>query len=219
MAIKFNDLKGKATRGGPERMKFVEGANNFRIVSGIVPGYKYWLTTRDGSSVPMDCLGFDREKEEFTNVVQDWVKEYFPDKKCSWAYSCLVIDRADEKLKILDLKKTLLGHIIKAAKKFGDPSDREDGWDILCSRIKTGPKTFNVEYNLEHYDLANSALTDEDKELVKEMPDIEELLKLPTPEVQLAFLKRAILPEVEGEDDPDADEEAAKEAAEADDIN
>ena len=73
---KFTDLEGKAKKMGPDRMKFVDGLNTFRIVSGIVPGYKYWMKTKDGMSVPMDCLSFDRELEQFTNKVKDWVKHY-----------------------------------------------------------------------------------------------------------------------------------------------
>jgi hypothetical protein len=206
MAIKFTDLKGKAGKGGPERMKFVDGKNVFRIVSPIVPGYKYWLKTKDGQSVPMDCLSFDREKESFTNVKKDYVREYFPDLKCQWAYSCFVIDRADNKLKLLDLKKTLLQSIIDAAKKkFGDPSDPEKGWDILVSRVKTGPKVFNVEYKLEIFDIENAPLSDNDKKLVAEMPDIEEVLRLPSPEEQEKFIKEYILGEGDNTDSADED--------------
>jgi hypothetical protein len=206
--IAFKDLKGKGSKSGPERMKFQEGKNAFRIVSAVIPGYKYWVKTRDDQSVPMDNLSFNRETEQFDNTQKDWVKEYFPDLRSNWAYCCLVIDRADNKLKLLDLKKKLLGDIIEAAnQKLGDPSDPKEGWDVICSRIKTGPKVFNVEYRLEHFQLENSPLSEEDQELISEGPNIEDIIRNDTPEDQLRFLKEFILPE---EVD---DEEALKEVA------
>ena len=72
MAIKFTELQGKALKSGPERFKPVDGINKFRIIGSVVPGYKYWLKTRDGTSVPMDCLGFNRETETFDNKISDW---------------------------------------------------------------------------------------------------------------------------------------------------
>jgi hypothetical protein len=208
MAIKFTDLKGKASKAGLPRMKFVPGINKFRIISDVMPGYKYWLTTAEGSSVPMDCLSFDREKEEFTNVEKDWVREYFPDKKCSWAYSCFVIDRSDNTVKLLDLKKKLLQQIITAAKKIGDPSDRETGWDVICDRESTGPQVFNVEYTLQVFDLdPNTPLSEEDLELIKDLPNIEEYLVRATPSEQKQFIEERIL----GENDDDVDEEALEE--------
>lgn len=212
MAIKFNDLKGKAGKGGPERMKFADGKNVFRIVSAIVPGYKYWMKTKDGQDVPLDCLAFDREKESFSSNKKDWVREYFPDKKCQWAYSCFVIDKGDNKLKLLDLKKTLLNQILDAGKKkLGDPTDPATGWDIIVTRTKTGPKVYNVEYKLEIFDLQNRPLTDEEKALVADMPDIEEVLKLPTPDEQHSFIKKYIL----GEEDEEGEEEDEDTAGEA----
>ena len=79
---KFTDLQGKASKAGPERFKPQEGENRFRIVGSVVPGYKYWLKTKDNTSVPMDCLAFNRESEQFDNKTRDVVREYFPDKKC-----------------------------------------------------------------------------------------------------------------------------------------
>jgi hypothetical protein len=209
MAIKFADLKGKASKSGPPRMKLQDGLNTFRIVSSIVPGYKYWVKSKDGTSIPIDCLGFNKETEEFDNKTTDWVKHFFPGKNCSWAYTSFVIDRADGKLKILDHKKKLLGQVISAAeKKFGDPSDPEAGWDIIATRKKTGPKVFDVEYTLEVFDIEPAPLSDEDKELLVEMPDIEEFLKSPTPEVQKEFIEKYILGD--GEDKEDDDEAPAE---------
>jgi hypothetical protein len=204
MPIAFKDLKGKAAKSGPDRMKFVEGLNTFRIVSPIMPGYKYWLKTREGGDIPFDCLGFDREQEKFTNVTKDYVSEFFPEKRPQWAYQCLVIDRSDNKLKLLDLKKTILSQIIDAAgKKLGDPSDPDNGWDVIVNRVKTGPKAFNVEYKLEIFDLENSPLSEEDREMVNNGQSITDIIKTPTPEEQLELLKKYVLPEEDDSSDVD----------------
>lgn len=194
MAIKFTDLQGKASKAGPERFKPVNGKNTFRIVGSVVPSYKYWLKTKDGNSVPMECLGFNRDTEKFENKERDVVREYFPDKKCSWAYQSFVIDRTDGKVKLFDHKKKLFESILDAAKKkLGDPTDPEKGWDVVFTREKTGPLPYNVEYRLETFELANSPLSDEDKVAVEEAGNIETITVLPTPEDQESFIKNYIL--------------------------
>ena len=204
MALDFKNLKGKAQKAGPERFKWNEGRNHFRMVSAVVPGYKYWLKTADGNSVPMDALSFDREKEQFTNKVTDVVRKFFPDKKCSWAYTSFVIDRSDGKLKLMDHKKKLFNEILLAAQDLGDPTDWDDGWDVVVERQKTGPKIFNVEYHLKvlESNKLKKPLTDEEKAYLEaEMPNIEEFLKIPTPQEQEEFIKAKVLggEEEEGE--------------------
>lgn len=204
MAIKFTDLQGKASKAGPERFKPQEGRNQFRIIGSVVPGYKYWLKTKDGTSVPMDCLSFNRETEQFDNKLRDVVREYFPEKKCSWAYQSFVIDRSDGKVKLFDHKKRLFESILDAAKKkLGDPTDPENGWDIIFTRKKTGPQAYNVEYTLETFELENSPLSDEDLSAIEEAGKIEDLVKLPTPEEQEQFIKNYILGD-EKEEAPDS---------------
>jgi hypothetical protein len=219
MTIKFTDLQGKASKAGPERFKPQEGKNVIRIVGSVVPGYKYWLKTRDNTSVPLDCLAFNRETEQFDNKVRDVVREYFPDKKCSWAYMSFVIDRKDGKVKLFDHKKRLFESILDAAKKkFGDPTDPEAGWDIIFTRRKTGPQPFNVEYSLEVFEVANSPLSEEDKTAIEEAGKIEDVVKLPTPEEQESFIKNYILPK-NGEEDVDNEiQEELNESPDDDDI-
>jgi hypothetical protein len=202
MSIKFTDLQGKASKAGPPRFKPEFGVNKIRIIGTVVPGYKYWLKTRDNTSVPMDCLGFNRVTEKFENKVRDVVREYFPEMNCSWAYQSLIIDREDGKVKLYDHKKKLFESILDAAKKkMGDPTDEEEGWDIVFTKEKTGPKTFNVEYRLETFDLVNSPLSEEDKAAIaaatEEYGTIEDLVRNSTPEEQEAFIKSNILPEEE----------------------
>ena len=206
MAIKFTDLQGKASKSGPERFKPVDGINKFRIIGSVVPGSKYWLKTRDDTSVPMDCLGFNRETEQFDNKIRDVVREYFPDKKCSWAYQSFVIDRTDGKVKLFDHKKKLFESILDAAKKkLGDPTDPNEGWDVVFTRTKTGPLPFNVEYRLETFSLENSPLSEEDLAAIAEITEkfgtVEDVTKLPTPETQESFIKDYILPKEEEVDE------------------
>lgn len=205
--VKFTDLQGKATKSGPTRYKFVEGENRFRIVGSVLPNYKYWLKTKDGMSVPLDCLSFDRENEQFNNALPDPVRKFFPGEKCSWSYQSFVIDRTDGGVKLLDHKKKLFEEILSVAKKkFGDPTDPEKGWDIVATRKKTGPMAYNVEYKLEVFDLENSPLSEADKEAVEAAGKIEDAVRIPTPEEQTEFIKNYILP-----DDEEVDEEIEEE--------
>lgn len=206
MARKFTDLRGKAQKSGPERFKPVDGENRIRIVGSVLPGYSYWLKTKDNNDVPLDCLSFDKENEQFDNSRPDPVRKYFPGEKCSWAYKSFVIDRSDGKLKLFDHKKRLFEAILSAAnKKLGDPTDPENGWDVIFTRTKTGPHAFNVEYTLETFELENSPLSDKDKELLKDQKPIEEVLRTPTYEEQEQFILNNILGEGDDEEETEDD--------------
>jgi hypothetical protein len=216
MTIRFTELQGKAAKAGPERYKPPFGTHSYRIVGNVVPSYKYWLKTRDGTPVPMECLGFNRETETFENKVRDVVREYIPEikrttgveiKGCSWAYQSFIIDREDGVVKLFDHKKKLFGAILDAAKKkMGDPTDPDKGWDVVFTKKKTGPQTFNVEYTLETFDLKNSPLSEKDKAAIKEAGVIEDITKVQTPEEQEAFIKNFVLPE-EAEVETEVEEE------------
>ncbi len=190
MALNFKDMKGKADKAGPDRIKFANGLNTFRLVGDMLPMYVYWVPLADGSgSVPIECLGFNRDIEKFENKEKDWVRHYFPDMKCSWSYKSLAIDRSDGKIKAVDHKKKLLQDIVKFAKNLGDPTDMEAGWDIVVTRAKTGPLAFNVEYSLEFGDLKSTSLTDEEKAAVAESGTLDDMFPRPTPEQQKQFIE------------------------------
>ena len=194
MALNFKDMQGKAASNAPDRVKFVNGINTFRMVGDMLPRYVYWLKLADGSgNVPVECLGFNRDNEKFENKEKDWVAHYFPDLRCSWSYVGLAIDRTDGKVKAVDHKKGLLGDIVKYAKKMGDPTDMDSGWDIVAERKKTGPLPYNVEYSLEFGDIENSALTDEEKEAVADAKSLDEIFKRQTPDEQKKFIEEKIL--------------------------
>lgn len=209
MALKFNDVNGEAKKSNADYLKFVDGENKFRLVGEVLPRYVYWKKTPDGSKTMfVECLSFDRDQEKFTNVEKDYFAEMFPEDKCSWAYVVQAIDRTDGKLKVVALKKKMFEQVVDVAHKHkGDPTDYDTGWDIVVERKKTGPLPFNVEYTLDVLSLENSALTDEEKEMLEEnLKPIEELFPRQTPEEQKAYIDKVwgnASPEEDEDDDND----------------
>lgn len=209
MAMNFNDVNGEAKKTKVDYFKFKDGKNSFRMIGEILPRYVYWKKTPDGSkNMSIECLGFDRELEKFTNITKDWFQHYFPEEKCSWSYLVQVIDPSDGKIKVLGLKKKLFGHIISMAKDhLGDPTDPENGWMVVVNRTKTGPLTFNVEYTLDQLSCKKHELDSEMLEKVAELKTMEELFPIQSPEEQKAFIEKIWFskPEVEEEDASDDD--------------
>jgi hypothetical protein len=210
MAIKFGNIEGKAKKSTVEAYTYREGNNLVRMVGDVLPRYVYWLTTTDGKRVPMECLGFDRDKEKFTNIEKDWVRHYFPDMKCSWAYAIQCIDPDDGKIKVLNLKKKLFEAVMIAAEDLGDPTDKETGWALAFKKQKTGPLPFNVEYTLQVLKCKSEPLTETELEATKELPSIDLVIGRPTPDQQKEFIESKIL-ENSSDNVPD---EVAKEVAE-----
>ncbi len=192
MAIKFGNIEGKAKKSSVEAYTYKEGDNKIRMVGDVLPRYVYWLSTADGKRVPMECLGFDRDKEQFTNIEKDWVRHYFPDLKCSWAYAVQCID-SDNKVKVLNLKKKLFESVMVAAEDLGDPTDIETGWALCFKKQKTGPLPFNVEYTLQVLKCKPEPLTAEQKEAIKELPNIDDVISRPTSELQRDFIETRVL--------------------------
>ena len=193
MAISFGKINGKAKKGGADLLTLVDGDNTFRMVGDIVARYNYWVKSPEDKNIPIECLGFDRESESFKNLEKDWVRNYFPDLKCSWAYAVMAIDRSDNKLKLLNLKKKMFEQILTVAEELGDPTDRKSGWDITVSRKKTGPLAFNVEYTVKQMKIKPAALSEGDLELIKDLKPIDEIVKRPTAEDQKTFIESNVL--------------------------
>lgn len=190
MAIKFNQTKGGAVKEKVDQYTYKNGDNVVRIVGDLLPRYVYWVRGENNKDIPMECLAFDRSTERFANKEKDWVKEYYPDLRCGWAYACQVIDPADNKVKVLNLKKKLLEQILVAAEDLGDPSDVENGWDIYFKRVKTGPQVYNVEYQLQALKCKKRALTEAELELIKDLKSMEDVLPRPTADAQKELLER-----------------------------
>lgn len=192
MAIKFGNIEGKAKKSSVDAYTYIEGDNRIRMVGDVLPRYVYWLTTADGKRVPMECLGFDRDKEQFTNIEKDWVRHYFPDLKCSWAYAVQCVDK-DNKVKVLNLKKKLFESVMVAAEDLGDPTDNETGWALCFKKQKTGPLPFNVEYTLQVLKCKPEPLSADQLEAIKELPNIDDVISRPTSELQKEFIESRVL--------------------------
>jgi hypothetical protein len=207
MAITFKKINGKAKKGGAELLTLVDGDNTFRMVGDIVARYNYWVQGSEGKNLPMECVGFDRESESFKNLEKDWVRHYFPELKCSWAYAVMAIDRADGKLKLLNLKKKMFEQILTVAEELGDPTDTKTGWDITVNRKKTGPLAFNVEYTVKQMKIKAAALSAADLELIAELKPIDQIVVRPTSDEQKTFIESNILGNKEEDTSADVMEE------------
>lgn len=202
MALKFGETKGKAQRNSVDSYTIKDGENTVRLIGGVLPRYIYWVKGSNNKDIPVESLAFNREKEKFTNEEKDWVQEFFPDAKCSWAYSIQCIDPSDGKVKVLNLKKKLFEQILTAAEDLGDPTDIENGWDIVWKRQKTGPLPFNVEHTLAVLKCKKRALTPDELQAVASAKDIDELYPRPTPDEVKALLERI----TSGDEDEEADQ-------------
>lgn len=190
MALSFGQAKGAAQKNNLNQYSYKMGDNKVRLVGGILPRYIYWLKGENDKNIPVECLAFDRETESFNNAEKDWVREYFPDLKCSWSYSILCIDPSDGEVKVLNLKKKLLEQIMLAAEDLGDPTDPEEGWDVFFKRVKTGPLPYNVEYQFQPLKCKPRPLTEEEREAVAKSKSIDELLPRPTADSQKELVER-----------------------------
>ena len=188
MALQFNDQTGSAQKSDLNTYKFENGENKIRLVGDILARYVYWITGENSKNIPFECLSFNRNTEKFDNAETDWVRRRFPDLKCGWAYATQCIH--DGEIKVVYLKKKLWEQIISAAKDLGDPTNPETGWDIVFERKKTGPLPYNVEYQLMPLRCKKRPLTEEEKELLKELKSMDDVLPRPTPEAQKELLDR-----------------------------
>ena len=205
MALKFGETKGKAVKKSVEAYEYKDGENSVRLIGGVLPRYVYWLKGTNNKDIPIECLAFDREKEKFTNTEMDHVPAYFSDKKCSWAYSINCIDPKDGKVKALNLKKKLFEQILSAAEDLGDPTDYDEGWDVVFKRTKTGPLPFNVEYNLSVLKCKRRALSADERALADGAEDIDSKFPRPTPDEVKAALEKLVAGAAEDESvDPES---------------
>lgn len=188
MALTFNQSKGEAQKSKVKSYTYVDGDNKVRLIGDICSRYVYWLKGENDKNIPMECLSYDREKETFNNLEKDWVREYYPDQKCTWSYAIQCIHGGE--VKVFNLKKKLWEQIRVAAEDLGDPTDMETGWDIHFKRVKTGPMAYNVEYQLQPLKSKPSPLSDEHKELVENLKSMDDVLPRPTADAQKELLDR-----------------------------
>ena len=211
MAKAFGDTNGKAVKKTIEAYEYKDGENTVRLVGGVLPRYVYWLKGSNNKDIPVECLAFDRELEKFTNIEKDWVQEFHPDKKCSWAYSINCIDPADGKVKVLNLKKKLFEQILTAAEDLGDPTDFDTGCDVVFKRTKTGPLPFNVEYTLQVLRCKKRSLSQTERDAATAAEDIDSKYTRPTPDEVKALLEKMAAGSHEGDAGGTTDSEAVHE--------
>ena len=193
MALNFKDTKGKAVKNSHESYTYKDGENTVRMFGGILPRYIYWLKGTNNKDIPVECLAFDREAEKFNNAEVDHVQDYYPEAKCSWSYSvnCLVNVDGAPKAIVLNLKKKLFEQVCNAASDLGlDPTDMDEGFDVVFKRQKTGPLAFNVEYTLSQLKLKKRALNDAERKAVEESLTIDAKFVRQTPAEVKATLER-----------------------------
>lgn len=211
MAISFKNTKGKAQSNKVEAYEYKDGENTVRLVGGVLPRYIYWVKGSNNKDIPIECLAFSRDKEKFDNLEKDHVPAYFPDLKCSWSYTVNCIDPKDGKVKALNLKKKLFEQIVSTAADLElDPTDFDEGFDIVFNRVKTGPLAFNISYDLKPLKCKKRALTPEEREVAQAAKNIDEKYPRPTEAEVLALLEK-ITSNTDDEAGDDATQEAVKE--------
>jgi len=211
MAISFKNTKGKAQSNKVEAYEYKDGENTVRLVGGVLPRYIYWVKGSNNKDIPIECLAFSRDKEKFDNLEKDHVPTYFPDLKCSWSYTVNCIDPKDGKVKALNLKKKLFEQIVSTAADLElDPTDFDEGFDIVFNRVKTGPLAFNISYDLKPLKCKKRALTPEEREVAQAAKNIDEKYPRPTEAEVLALLEK-ITSNTDDEAGDDAAQEAVKE--------
>ena len=209
MALSFKQTKGRAQKSSVESYEYKDGENTVRLIGGVLPRYVYWVKGTNNKDIPIECLAFSREKEKFDNLEKDWVPEFHQDLRCSWSYAVNCIDTKEGKVKVLNLKKKLFEQILTAAEDLGDPTDLENGWDVVFKRVKTGPLAYNVEYTLQVLRCKPRKLTNQELELAEKALPIDEKYPRANPDEIKALLEK-LQAGVE-EEQSQNDQEAVKE--------
>ena len=188
-----------------DRVKFeFDKPVKVRLIGDVLTRYVYWISTNNGGKrLPIECLRFDRKTQMFVDTNKDPVTEIdsalYDSSKPSFAYVAQCIDRADNKLKLFDLKQTIFNSIVDYAKnpEYGNPADPEKGYDITILKQRTGPATINVGYTVTP-SRAVVPLTKEEKEM--ELFDLNQIMKRPSADEVYAWLvKNTSLVQVEGD--------------------
>jgi hypothetical protein len=182
--VSWENAKGKQAGSDKqkreiERVTLGNGETKIRLIGDVMPRYCYWVVTKEGRKMPLECLQFDRETETFNPNIQDPFKELDPDvyaDKPQFAYVCNVIDRKDNRIKLLDLRSTIYAQIVEYARnpEYGSPADSKTGYDITIKKEKTGPLPQNVRYTVVP---ARSSKPLTDEEVSAELYDLSKIFK------------------------------------------
>tara|TARA_Y100000034_G_scaffold136800_2_gene215909 strand:+ start:6946 stop:7590 length:645 start_codon:yes stop_codon:yes gene_type:complete len=191
MTTSWADAQKPQTSGRKDIIRLkIDTEKKIRLVGGVLPRYVYWVTTKEGKKMPIECLSFNRDTESMDDSLQDPIKE-LPDEivdiKPQFGFICNVIDRDSKEIVIFDLKMTIFKQIVEFAGNpdFGNPADEEKGYDITIKKEKTGPLPQNVKYTCMP-GRSNTPLTDKEKEM--ETFDLHSIYKRPTYDEQRQWL-------------------------------
>ena len=192
--VSWDKAKGSAGTGTQrrevQRLTLDIGDNKLRLIGDVLPRYVYWTTTNEGKKMPVECLRFNRQTEQFDDKQPDPFKELdesiWSDKP-QFAYVCNAIDRRDNQVKLFDLKSTIYRQIVDYASnpEYGNPADSKSGYDITVKKEKTGPLPQNVKYTCIPT-RASVSLTKEEEELEKY--DLDRIYKRQTYDEQKQWL-------------------------------
>ncbi len=193
----WGEATGGAKSSAVNYMKFKNGDQQVRIVSGVLARYDYWVPNKEGKPVPFENLAFDRLEERFIKGAENPVDELGlmekdPENKGKMrrmrskrAYKCMVINRETGKLEAMDLKKTIFDGIINTMRDLGvtDPTTI----DFVIKR--TGDQWYEVKYEINQIKTMKlqdkaSDLHANDAELIETMKPMDELFPRVTPSEQ-----------------------------------
>ena len=192
--VAWEKAKGKQPNSNQkreiERVSLGLGDTKVRLIGDVMPRYCYWVVTKEGKKMPVECLQFDRETESFNATIRDPFKELDSDiysDKPQFAYVCNVIDRKDNRVKLLDLRSTIYAQIVEYATnpEYGSPADSESGYDLTLKKEKTGPLPQNVKYTIIPA-RSSKPLSEEEKAL--ELYDLSKIFKRQTYDEQKQWL-------------------------------
>lgn len=214
MAFKFSETNAKPAgnqRRKVPQYKMRENDNYVRLVGGVIPRYIYWVPNQEGVKMPVECLSFSREKQEFDYAEKDHVKDLFPDLEPKWAYASACYDETTYKergaegteVSIFNHKVKLFQQIIDTAEDLGDPCDAENGWPAVFTKVKTGPKVYNVDYVIKPLKCQSQRgpIPADMLEKIDAFGTLDEVLKRQSPEDIKKFLDRITGAASEGIDD------------------
>lgn len=193
----WGEATGGAKSSAVNYMKFKNGDQQVRIVSGVLARYDYWIPNKDGKNVPFENLSFDRLEERFIKGSEDPVAELGlmekdPENKGQMrrirskrAYKCMVINRETGKLEAMDLKKSIFDGIVATMGELGvkDPTEI----DFVIKR--TGDQWYEVKYEINQIKTMKlqaqaSELHANDAELIESMKPLDELFPRTNPNEQ-----------------------------------
>lgn len=187
-------LPASPDRRDIQRVTIEKGkSKTLRLVGDVLPRYVYWVTTTEGKRMPKECLGFDRDKEQFDATAKNPFNEIpdnVYDEKAQFAYVCNAIDRDDQIIKLFDLKRTIYSQIVDFARDadYGDPADKKEGYDITVKKEKTGPLPQNVKYGCLPRPIKEALTAEEIKNIEDNMYKLDEMFKRETYDEQKTWL-------------------------------